>query len=304
MKLPSSFLTRSTTTNQTTSKYSKPIVQSRTASLYSSFNEADKRASPDANVRYVNTVHGFEIQRYSSSNWLSIDLLTKDACESQERTFREMLDKKEQTEQSARSVFTSEYYRQRFEDLLQSYQNGELTHDQWARQNYQLHCLKTFYTQALEREQQRANVYQQNQRQRRAECVFNDWKEAKGEGAQDHRRSRLNTANTHRITEVNSVSSNPNPAINRASISTGMENISEDLPVLQTSKRTKQSTKGFDISSYMLDEQRWSLDAMLKRVVGLAEPLPPPPPPPQKVDNRRQSSLTNVSNDSGFESGP
>lgn len=306
MKLPSSFLLRSTT-NQTGARNSKPTIRSRTGSLHSSFNESDKKSSSDAvNVRYVNTEHGFEIQRYSSPNWLAIDLLTKDACESQEKTFREMLDKKEQTELSARSVFTSQYYRQRFEDLLQSYRNGELSHDQWARQNYQLHCLKTFYTYALEREQQRESAFQQGQRQRHVQRVFNEWKEAKGEGQQqDRHRSRLNTANSHRLTEVNSISShpsssNPNATINRASVSSGMENISEDLPVLRTSKQTKQSTKGFDVSSFMLDEQRWSLDAMLKRVVGLAEPLPPPP----KIINGRQSSLTNLSNDSGFESGP
>jgi len=48
----------------------------------------------------------------------------------------------------------------------------------------------------------------------------------------------------------------------------------------------------------MLDQQRWSLKAMLKRVVGLAEPLPPPP----KFIKRKQSPITNASTDSGFES--
>ena len=207
-----------------------------------------------------------------------------------------MVDKKEQTELSGRNVFTSEYYRQRFEDLLQSYRNGELTHDDWARQNYRLHCLKTLYDQALEREQQRTSVFQQSQRQRRAECVFNQWKEVKDEGQQDRRQSCLDTTNSHRMTEVNSVSSIPHPTDNRASISSITETVSEDLPVLPSTK----PTKSFDISSFMLDAQRWSLDAMLKRVVGLAEPLPPPP----KLINRRQSFLTNLSNDSGFESGP
>lgn len=216
-----------------------------------------------------------------------------------------MLDKKEKTEISSRSVFTSEYYRQRFEDLLQSYRNGELTHDQWAQQNYRLHCLKTLYGQALEREQQRTSVFQQSQRQRRAECVFNQWKEVKDEGHQDRRRSHLDTANSHRMAEVNSVSSNPlssipHPTDNRASISSITETVSEGLPALPSTKSNKPSTKSFDVSAFMLDEQRWSLDAMLKRVVGLAEPLPPPP----KLTNRRQSYLTNLSNDSGFESSP
>lgn len=284
---------------------SKPVVRSRTGSLHATSTEGEKKSNAESNVRYVNTEHGFEVQRYSSPNWLAIDLLTKDACESQERTFREMLNKKEQVELSSRSVFTSEYYRQRFEDLLQSYRNGELTHDEWARQNYQLHCLKTFYGQAVEREQQRKSIFQQNQRERRAQCVFNEWKEGKEEGHQDRRRSYLDTASSHRRTGGNSVFSHPssssssllNSTDNRPSVSSITETVSGDSTALQS---TKSSTKVSEISSFMLDEQRWSLDAMLKRVVGLAEPLPPPP----KLINRRQSYLTNLSNDSGFESGP
>lgn len=289
---------------------SKLSNRSRNNSIHSSLLEHDKKPVTDSTIRYVNSRHGFEVQRYSSSNWLSIDLLTKDACESQEKTFREMLDKKEQTELLSRSIYTSDYYRQRWEDLLQSYKDGHLTHDQWAKQNYQLYCLKTFYTQALEREQYLIDLHAQNQRQRRAQHVFNQWKESKNDGNNSERhRSHLNTATSQRTTDATSVLSNTsssppphhhhNHTINRISISSIAENDLEELPLF----RPMHHSKNMGIlskSSYMLDEQRWSLKAMLKRVVGLAEPLQPPP----KILNRQHSTVTNLSNDSGFESGP
>ena len=201
-----------------------------------------------------------------------------------------MLDKKEQNDLSSRTVYNSEYYRQRFEDLLQSYQNGHLTHDQWARQNYQLHCLKTFYIQACEREQQEMNLYKQNLRQRKSECVFNQWKQAKGEGQNDHRRNRIG------IGDMTSVLSNPSSSIlNRMSIVSIPANVSDKLPTVRSKPLRKPST-----TPYVFNEERWSLDAMLKRIVGLAEPLPPRP---VNIFDRRSSILTNLSYDSGFESG-
>lgn len=215
-----------------------------------------------------------------------------------------MLDKKEQTELLSKSIFTSDYYRQRWEDLLQSYKDGHLTHDQWARQNYQLYCLKTFYQQALEREQYLTDIHAQNQRQRRAQNTYNQWKESKVEG--NNHRSNLNTATSHRVTDVTSVLSNtsmsaspPNHTINRISIVSILENDPEELPLFRPMNHSKVN-EILPKTSYMLDEQRWSLKAMLKRVVGLAEPLPPPP----KIQNRQQSAVTNHSNDSGFESTP
>ncbi len=290
-------------TNGISSRNSKLSVRSRNDSIHSSLLEHDKKPVNDGALRYVNSPFGFEIQRYSSPNWLSIDLLTKDACESEEKIFREMLNKKEKTESSSRSKYTSEYYRQRWEDLLESYKEGYLTHEQWARQNYQLNCLKIFYTQACEREQYRMNLFEQNQRQRRAKCVFNQWKETKTEGNLEHHRSYLNTTTSHRTTEVTSVLSNislslPNHTTNRVSISSIPENDLEELPLFRPINLSKHVTN-ISKTSYMLDEQRWSLNAMLKRVVGLAEPLPPPP----KIMNCARSSLTNLSNDSGFESG-
>jgi len=290
-------------TNRMSSRNSKLSTHSRNDSIHSSLLEHDRKSVSDGTLRYVNSSFGFEVQRYSSRNWLSIDLLTKDACESEEKTFREMLDKKEQNESLSRSIYTSEYYRQRWEDLLKSYKEGHLTHEEWAKQNYQLNCLKTFYIQACEREQYQMNLFAQNQRQRRAECVFNKWKEEKIEGNLERHRSHLNTATSHRTTEVISVLSNissslPNHITNRVSILSIPENDLEELPLFRPVNLSKHVTN-LSKASYMLDEQRWSLKAMLKRVVGLAEPLPPPP----KVVNRAYSSLTNLSNDSGFESG-
>ncbi|CAF4274877.1 unnamed protein product, partial [Rotaria magnacalcarata] len=64
-----------------------------------------------------------------------------------------MLDKKRQYERLSRSIYSSEYYTQRWNELLKSYKQGYLTHAEWAQQNYQLFCLKTLYSQAVKREQ-------------------------------------------------------------------------------------------------------------------------------------------------------
>lgn len=213
-----------------------------------------------------------------------------------------MLNQKEQNDLSNRSVYTSEYYRQRFEDLLQSYKDGHLTHDQWARQNYQLNCLKTFYLQAFEREQQDLELEEQNQRQRLAESVFNEWKEAKVEGHNEHRRSQIDTGNNHRTTEITSVLSNPSSSFpnhkkNRMSIASIVKDQTQELPVIRPIKQSKQPAK-LSQPSDMFDPQRWSLNALLKRVVGLAKPLPPSSIPL----NCQRSLITNVNNDSGFKS--
>ena len=90
--------------------------------------------------------HGFEVQRYVSSNWLTTDIFAKDACQSHEQTFRQMLDKKRQYERLSRSIYSSDYYRKRWNELVQSYKQGYLTHEDWAKQNYQLICLRTLYS--------------------------------------------------------------------------------------------------------------------------------------------------------------
>jgi hypothetical protein len=212
-------------------------------------------------------------------------------CGYEEKTFREMIDKKEHDELLSRSIFTSEYYRNRWNDLLQTYRKGNLTHDQWAQQNYQLNCLKTFYQQASEREQYSLSSHEEKIRQRRSQTAFNQWKEGKTE---DH------IEPSRRATVVTSVLSSPsftlpNNPTNRMSISSHIDNEFEELAMFRPMNLTKNTIN----TSYMLDEQRWSLPAMLKRVVGLADPLPPSP----KIINH-QSSLTNLSIDSGFESSP
>ena len=266
-------------------------AHSRSHSIHSSITDYDKKPIADGTIRYVNTPHGFEVQRYISHNCLSVDVLSKDMCEYQEKSFRELIDKKEQNELSSRSIYTSEYYRNRWNELLQTYRKGNLTHDEWAKQNYQLNCLKTFYRQAFEREQYILNSHEEKLRQRRSQAVFNRWKEGKTEDQIEHSR---------RTTEVISNLSSPSftlpkPPTNRISIAAILNNDFEELAVfrpIDTSKTTLNA-------SYMLNEQRWSLKSMLKRVVGLEKPLPPSP----KIINPH-SSLTNLSIDSGFESGP
>ena len=272
-----------------------------------------KKPIVDGTIRYVNSRHGFEVQRYSSRNWLSIDVFTKDTCQSHEKTFREMLDKKHQYERLSRSIYSSEYYTKRWHELLQSYKQGYLTHEEWAKQNYQLICLRTLHQQAAKREQRDSELDAQDVRRIRAQSAFNEWKEAKKE-EKSQRYNRKNTAHSQRTTEGASlISNNPFsiPMLNttdennttlidtslQTSISTGGDGELESISIYQprtASKNTSASSKAL----YMLDEQRWSLQAMLKRIVGLAEPLPPPP----KATKRKQSPMTNISTDSGFES--
>lgn len=218
--------------------------------------------------------HGLEIHRYSSPNCLSVDLLTNDACREQEKTFREMLEQQEQHVRLPQSIFTAEYYRRRYENLLQSCQRGPQTHDQWAEQNYQLHCLKTLYTQAVNREQQYFDRFTRQQRQRRAQHVYQQWKEEKNGESQ----SRPKTGASQRTTELSSVSSNlsfsnRSATTNRLSSSTVLGTELEEPLVV----KSKTSLKDALDSLYMVDRQRSSLQGMLKRIVGLAEPLRPPP---------------------------
>ncbi len=272
----------------------KPSVHFRNHALPSSLIEKDNKPKT---IRYINSDHGLEVQRYSSGNCLSIDLLSKDACPSHEKVFREMLDKREENELSSDDIYTLEYYRQRYDDLLQSYKQGNLTHDQWAKQNYQLHSLKILYTQAIKREQARLNLQEQNLRQRRAQNVFNQWKEAKDEGSLGRHRNHSNTVHSQQTIERTSARSNPSTSLpdnttKRISVSSTIDNQQEDLPIVQPIHSLKNNTITSN-TLYMLSGQRSSFQAMLKRVVGLAEPLPPLP----KIINGQYSSMINLSND-------
>ncbi|UJR22793.1 hypothetical protein I4U23_025825 [Adineta vaga] len=261
-------------------------------------NESHSSSTTITNtIRYVNSRHGFEIHRYSSPNSLSIDLLTRDACQAQEQTFREMLDKQEESESISQNIYTLEYYHQRYKDLLESYKRGYLTRQEWAKQNYQLHCLKTYYTQALNREQSRLSLRAQKLRQRRADNVFKQWKEAKDAEKNGFVRERSKTIQSPQITERTSVLSNPSFSLhsnttNRISTSTSIVNEFDELSIYQPVSSLKNSNH----TLYMLDKRRSSLQAMLKRIVGLDEPLPPSP----KIQYRQQSSRTNTTDDSGF----
>ncbi len=256
-------------------------------------------------IRYVNSRHGFEVQRYSSNNWLSTDVFTKDACQSHEKTFREMLDKKRQYERLARSVYSSEYYNKRWRDSLKSYKQGYLTHTEWAQQNYQLLCVKTLYDQAKKREQRDIDLDAKDVRRARAQSAYHQWKETKTEGNSERQHSRTNTARSQRITEGISFLSNTTGDNNTTLADTSLPistSISGDSEIQQTSINqpiiVSKNTSATEKALYMLDKERWSLQAMLKRVVGLAEPLTPSP----KVITRKQSAMTNPSTDSGFES--
>ncbi|CAF4313322.1 unnamed protein product [Rotaria sp. Silwood2] len=274
-----------------------------------------KKPIADGTIRYVNSRHGFEVQRYSSANWLSTDIYTKDACQAHEKTFRQMLDKKRQIERLSRSIYSSDYYSKRWHELLQSYKQGYLTHAEWAKQNYQLYCLKTLYTQAKKREQKDMDLDKQELLRARAKSAFDEWKETKCEEPSTNR-NRLTTARSHQTLEGTSVNANNSFSTGiskttdenhttsvdtnrRISISTSgdceLQKISIYQPII-SSKNT--STISSSIGSYILDQERWSLQAMLKRVVGLAEPLSQSP----KVADRKQSPVTITSIDSGFES--
>lgn len=223
-----------------------------------------------------------------------------------------MLDKKRQYERLSRSIYSSEYYNKRWHELLESYNRGYLTHAEWAKQNYQLICLRTLYIQAKRREKRDMDLDAQDVRRARAESVYSQWKAAKNENNFERSHSRFNTSHSQHLGEGVSILSNASfsiPMSNttdennttladtslRMSISGDSEaqQTSIDQPII-SSKHKSATEKAL----YMLDEQRWSLQAMLKRVVGLAEPLPSPP----KIIKRKQSPMTNISIDSGFES--
>ena len=219
-----------------------------------------------------------------------------------------MLDKKRQYERLSRSIYSSEYYSKRWKKLLESYKQGLLTHAEWAEQNYQLICVRTLYNQAKQREIQDMELDAQDVRQVRAQSAYQQWKESKAESASESSQQRVTTARRKRLTEepvclstnsfstpmsittdeYNTTLTDTNP---RMSISTS--DSVEHQPIIG-SKHATATEKAL----YMLDKQRWSLQAMLKRVVGLAEPLPPPP----KFIRGKQSPFANSSLDSGFAS--
>lgn len=305
--------------SRSTAYYNGKSSRSNTQALQSALAEGGsntKKPVAPGTIRYVNSRHGFEVQRYSSTNWLAIDVYTKDACQSHEKTFREMLEKKRQHERLSRSIYSSDYYTKRWNELLKSYKQGHLTHAEWAQQNYQLFCLKTLYHQAVKREQSHIDSDIKQSRRAHANSIFKQWKEAKTEGS-SLEQSNLTTSSSQKTTEQASVLSNNSylsplsklidenrtPLADRSKRMSMSTNTDSELQriLLDQSKnsfKTSSTISSSSPTSYPYDEQRWSLQAMLKRVVGLAEPLQPA----SSVAKNRLSPMTNASNDSGFES--
>ncbi|CAF3452183.1 unnamed protein product [Rotaria socialis] len=278
----------------------QPAIRTRSHSVVSSTVKDDRKSTHDNNtVRYVNGPHGFEIQRHSSGNWLSVDILSKDACEAKERTFREMVELKENDDLVTHSIYTSEYYRKRWRDSLKSCKQGNLTHLEWAEQNYKINCSKKYYSEASQRERSLIELNEQKQRRKRAQLAFKEWKQTKNEPNLEHTQGELHIEDSLNSTDITCVTSNPslpfNNTNNQTSTPTSTSTGSEELSHSQSNTSTK-STKSV---LYMLDEQRWSLQAMLKRIVGLAEPLQPSPP---KIINYHNSPLASRRYLSGFES--
>ena len=298
--LPSSPLANRSSPKNTPSPSSSRTYSS--PSLLSLAGNNDTKTVIDGTIRYIKSSRGLEIQRYSSQNWLCTDILSKDACQTQEKTFREIVEKQEQNELLSRSIYTSEYYRVRRDALLQSFEQKALTHIQWAEQSYQTNCLKTLHTQAHQREQSQLDLIAQRQRQRRAENAFNKWKESKSVGNPELYRKYSNTINGQHSKGVTSVLSHPSSAHPKNttkyfSVTSMTHPEPKELPSDQPNNSLKTIPNSTN-ASLLLDEQRWSLKAMVKRIVGLAEPVPSTP----KNAVCRGSSLMNLRNDDDFKS--
>ena len=260
-----------------------------------------KKPIADGTIRYVNSRHGFEVQRYSSSNCLFIDVFCKDACQAQEKTFRQMLDKKCQYERLSRSIYSSDYYHKRRQDSLQCRPEGNRAHAEWAQRNYQLLCLRTLHDRASKREERDRRLAARTERQTLARTAFNEWKESKDQRAQEDRRTRIssdlhvcsNQAFTPQPDETSSITTAK--AIDEINLKVTDVNDRSSSVLANANDEGRPSSlhrpKDASTGLYMLDEERWSLEAMLKRIVGLAQPLPAPPKLLHRpVTNRRAES--------------
>ena len=275
-----------------------------------------KKPTVNGTVRYMKSRYGLEVHRYASENWLTVDVFTTDACQTHEKNFREMLERKRQDERLSSSMYSSEYYKKRWNELLHSYKQDNLTHTEWAKQNYQLICLETLYFRAKTREQRRMDSNVQDVRHSRAENAYVQWKRTKKEKSKQHQ-NRLNAGQHHQCSTKTTFLQSKNFFPMSTSNTNNDTQITIDDTSYQTSiatyddneiRRTSfyqptisskhTSTVSSTTTSYTFDEQRWSLQAMLKRIVGLGEPLSPL----SKINDRKQSPRTNTSTDSGFES--
>ncbi|CAF0774201.1 unnamed protein product [Didymodactylos carnosus] len=307
----------------------------------------------EGTIRYIMTKHGLEVHRYSAHNWLNIDLFTKDACGSQERAYADVMDKKHQYERLARRIYASEYYDKRLRELTYCRKSGIMSHEEWAKQSYQILCVKTLLEQSLKQEQQAMLADEMENNAKLSQKAYKQWKDSKSkEKIMDksiyNKRDFLNENKTlalkHRefvtstklrpnnqsssrpTTRHNTTLPNSNDSFssgfyepslvksetsNQDTYTTGIEKSSKklpDQPPLQNSKKTSISVSTIEL----LQNDRWSLQAMLKRVVGL-EPsvaqLKPstnnsttPLNTTEGYQSRRKQSPFTTNSDSGFES--
>lgn len=235
-------------------------------------------------------------------------MFSNDACQAQEKPFREMLEKKRQYERLSKSIYSSDYYQRRWHETIRSYRPDHRNHQDWAKQNYQLLCLKALYSQAMSREQYDKYLDADDVRRKRAQRAFEDWKEEKEEeklASISNPSRNLNISETFNdsftVPTTNSIDRMTNTTTvvdqsQRMSFSTDTADVelTQHQPTI-LSRKISSNKDGL----YMYDKERWSLQAMLKRVVGLAQPLPPPPP---RFLQRKTLSTATTSNDSGFES--
>ncbi|CAF1149224.1 unnamed protein product [Adineta steineri] len=274
---------------------------------------------PPGTTRFVNSRHGFEVQYYASRNWLSTDVYTKETCPEHEKTFRDMLEQKRLFEQYSRNIYSSEYYANRLSELLQSYKQGLLSHAEWAEQSYQIHMLKILYAQALKREQREKinrNTDNDSESQAPTQNPSNESKEIKIEENTEQHLNRLNTPFSHNLTDEGSFLSNNSlgipvsyatdeantPLPHRVRVLSMSTNDDVELQRLAMShrdvspkpKRLVQSAAMKSKALSLLDGQRWSLHAMVKRVVGLSDQLPSS----AMLTDGKQTPMININTDS------
>jgi hypothetical protein len=225
-----------------------------------------------------------------------------------------MLERKRHYERLSHNIYSSEYYSNRWNELLQSFKQDHLTHAEWAKQNYQLFFLKTLYTQAVKREQreklEQRGTNPNGQVESQTQNTSNESKDIKHDDNSEHYHNRLNAPpHSHNILDEASFLSNNSftfPMSNTADDNhtyapnkTRLKSISiyddTEFPRSTLYSSVTPSKMIADISTlskkskafYMVDKKRWSLNAMVKRVVGLADELPTPP----KLTDGGQSSM-------------
>ncbi|CAF1595737.1 unnamed protein product, partial [Didymodactylos carnosus] len=144
-----------------------------------SSSSAKTKLPKEGTVRYVMTKYGLEVRRYSTDKWLNIDLLAKDACTTQERAYAEIMEKKQQYERMSKRIYASEYYEKRLRELLLFRKSGIMSHEEWAKQSYQLLCVKTLLDRSLKQERKDILVDEKARNARLSQRAYQQWIESK-----------------------------------------------------------------------------------------------------------------------------